>query len=495
MNKLMKTGIFLICILPSQFLSAQEKKISELTKDDFVADFELAMNILKKTHPNPYKFKDSLAFNHQADSLRQELEKNPTFPAFLKIMNSSMIPDVHLSASVSEKNEEEWHKASTFFPYPVIIERGRMFINIQGKPVPFGSEVVSINGITTKQILKEFDKFSLSDGYIATGSDRNTWQFQRLFSLIYPPAKFYDLHYLQDGSSKVLKARLTAANATIATHNQQQLRYFPINILQQSDAVYDEFYEKEKTGVLTVNTFQLNEAKAYESFSAFFKEMNKRDYKNVIIDIRNNGGGDPAISSLLYSFLSHGKFENRYNFRTRTLELPYSSYLIDHDSRGLSEEDIKARKNFFYQRFDKDSSGIYIGNNRLNEGFLTDYPQDKDAFHGHVYLLTGGGTVSAATYFATLVQRNKRGHIIGKETGSGKASTAAHSFDTYRLPGTNSTIKIPLMEIFFFDAKEDNGRGVIPDTAVPIEKYIHYVRQKKDPELSLTFEIIKKALK
>ncbi len=220
--------------------------------------------------------------------------------------------------------------------------------------------------------------------------------------------------------------------------------------------------------------------------------MNKRGYKQVIIDIRSNGGGNPGISALLFSFLTAKPFHNVYNYRTRTIDIAYPEYAIADGNRKLSDDDIRSNKNFLYQRFDKDSAaGTYIGNARLKEGQLENYPPDKDAFSGNVYVLTGGGTVSAATYFASLVQKNKRGLIVGKETGSGEQATTAAWFLNYLLPRTKSVLTIPITELYFFNSTTDNGRGVIPDKEVPMEKFIGFVRRSEDPELSYTMELIR----
>ena len=218
--------------------------------------------------------------------------------------------------------------------------------------------------------------------------------------------------------------------------------------------------------------------------------MNRRGYQHVIIDIRNNGGGNPAISALLYSFLATQSFPNIYNYRTRVIDISYPEYAVADGQRKLSDEDVRNNRNFLYQRFNKDSiSGRYIGNERLKEGMLENYPPDKDAFKGKVYVLTGGGTVSAATYFATLVQKNRRGLIIGKETGSGEQSTTAAWFLNYLLPNTKSILTVPMAELFFFNSTTDNGRGILPDKEVPMEKYLSYIRETTDPELAYAMEL------
>ena len=243
--------------------------------------------------------------------------------------------------------------------------------------------------------------------------------------------------------------------------------------------------------VITVNTFSLSEENAYKEFSSFFKDLNQRKYKNVIIDVRHNQGGSPAISALLYSFIAKKSFANQYTYKTKNIRLAYPEYIIGENGNKLSEEYIRSSNDYMYQRFDKDSiSGFYIGNARLNEGLISNFPPDKDAFKGNVYVLTGAGTISAATYFASLVKKNERGTLIGKETSSGVDATTAAWFVTYELTKTKSTLSLRLSEIYFFNATHDSGRGLLPDQEVPIKSFIKYMLEDKDPEMTYTLEKI-----
>jgi hypothetical protein len=45
----------------------------------------------------------------------------------------------------------------------------------------------------------------------------------------------------------------------------------------------------------------------------------------------------------------------------------------------------------------------------------------------------------------------------------------------------------------FFNASTDNGRGVMPDREIPLEKFVSYIQATKDPELTYTFELIQSA--
>ncbi|MCW3466456.1 S41 family peptidase [Chitinophaga nivalis] len=482
-------GIALLCCTLQ--VAAQDKKIAALTKEALLTDFDLIVNILKQQHPNLYKFTDSVSFAHQTDSLRKVIAQQPTLINFLQHLPNYLVKDVHLSLNLSDDYEKELNATLQYFPYPVVIERDRVFINIKGAAIPYGTELISINNIPVKKVLDELAVHAYSDGYITTGTDRIARNFQFYFSLHTQKNQPYQVAYKETGTNKTRQITLPAVDPTTAYHATSQA-VLPVNVLQRAYHIYDNFFDASQTGLLTVNTFSLNESAAYKEFSQFFREVNKRQYKQVIIDIRNNGGGNPAIAALLYSFLAKAPFRNVYNYRTKTISISYPEYATDDNNRRYSEEDIRSDKNFYYQRFDKDSTGFYVGNNRLKEGLLEDFPPDKDAFHGDVYILTGGGTVSAATYFASLVQKNQRGTIIGKETGSGVAATTAAWFITYLLPGTQSRLSIPRAELYFFNATTDNGHGILPDQEVPLSSFIRYMQAGKDPELSYTLEVLRK---
>lgn len=469
---------------------AQIKELPELKKEGIIADFKLAMDILKKQHPNPYKFIDSASFDRRVDSLLSLAGRQEDVFSLLQYSPIQLIRDVHTNLRFSDDNSREMISNIRFFPFPVLIERGKIFVNIKGGDIPFAAEIISVNGQSAKEIIASLSAASYSDGFISTGTDRVYNNFQTLLSMQHPFAQRYEIGYLDAGAKSVKTIKLATLSPSPSVH-ANKMAVMPVNQLARSYWIYGCYDDQIQTGTLTVNSFNLQEAYAYKEFSAFFKEVKKRGYKNVIIDIRNNGGGNPGISALLYSFLAPKAFQNEYNYRTKTIELAYPEYAVS-QGRKMSGEDLLNNKQFLYQRFDKDSaSGFYVGNARLKEGQLENFPPDKDAFNGDVYVLTGGGTVSAATYFASLVQRNRCGLIIGKETGSGENATTAAWFNTYLLPNTKSVLTVPMSELYFFNSQEDNGHGVFPDKELPLEKFITYMKGTQDPELNYAMDLIK----
>lgn len=489
MKFISKTGFTALLAVYGLNSTAQLKELPELKKEDLISDYRLAMDILKKQHPNPFKFVDSADFDKKVDSLMKLAEAQDNVFSVLQYSPIQLVRDVHTNMQFSADNNRDMISNLKFFPFPVLIEKGKILVNIKGESLPYAAEIVSINKQSAKAIIESLSSASYSDGFITTGTDRVYSNFQTTFSLRSHYAKSYDIEYIDTGSKSPKKITLAALKPSPGVHSSNQAA-MPVNQLARSYWIYGSYDDDTKTGTLTVNSFNLQESYAYKEFSYFFKEVNKRGYKNVIVDIRNNGGGNPAISALLFSFMAPKSFQNVYNYRTRNIELSFPEYAVT-QGRKMSDEDIRNNKQFLYQRFNMDSTtGFYVGNARLKEGQLESFPPDKDAFKGNIYVLTGGGTVSAATYFASLVQKNKRGLVIGKETGSGENATIAGWFLTYQLPKTKSILTVPMSELYFFNSTTDTGRGIMPDKEVPMEKFVSFMQKSQDPELSFTMELI-----
>lgn len=470
---------------------AQLQPFTGFTRQDLKDDFIYATDLLKKQHPNPYKFTDTATFNRRLDSLMNRLDQDPSLMSALRYSPVQLFNDVHLKLDYDEERVIDVFYGIHHFPLATTTFKDKIIVNAKGEPIPFGAEILSINKKTAASLLSEIGYATYSDGFIRTGSDRTGVNLSLFISLVFPEATSYEVVYKEYGAKNTVTTQLKAVDAKTGYHNRN-LGELPFNTFLKRAYVTKEYLDKESTAVLTVLTFMLQENAMYKELSDFFAEVKKRNIKNVIIDIRSNGGGNPNMSALLYSFVALKPFDNVFNYRTKNIDIHDPENLLNGYGTKMGEEEIKQTANFLKQRFDYDSSaGFYYGNARLTEGSIVNYPPDKNNFKGDVYILISGGTVSAATYFAALVKNNKRGVLVGTETGSGEASTTAAWFNTYTLPKTKSRLTVPMSEIYFMKAKEDNGRGCQPDKELTFGQFQQYIRAGKDPEIQYTLDLIR----
>ncbi len=481
----MKTLLFSIILLFFIPCISQTLIIDELTLDDYLTDLSLLNQLIKKQHPNPYKIiseKEQLKEKKHAIAL---LKKTPTYPNFLKCINR--IGDGHLAYSLPEEFTSDMIEKSSFFPFPVFVKDHKIFINIKSKLLPYGTEITKIQDITSHELVDRMNKHIHGDNNNMTKTASElTSSFPIYFSnLIERNPKTFKIEYL-DLKTKKLKTKTLSSINYYELYRINKLCILPINKLEKESTIHPHYYKEQKTGVLTVNTFNLTENYAYDKFSKFFKRVNKEKYNNIAIDLRNNEGGDPNIAALLFSFITDSNFKNIFNYRTSNIKIEKENLLNDHGN-PVGEDEVRGFENFLYQRFNETKDGLYIGNDRLKEGVLENFPADKDNFKGNVYLIVGGKTFSAAVYFTKLFKDHNRGKIIGEETGGNENSTFAGYFLTYKLPKTKLQVRIPITELFF-DKNITSKHGIIPDNKIPIQKYLEYSLLEKDPEIQFLFD-------
>lgn len=143
----------------------------------------------------------------------------------------------------------------------------------------------------------------------------------------------------------------------------------------------------------------------------------------IIIDLRNNGGGDPSAVQLLCSlFIDEGLPLNRIEWRTE---------------EGPKSEDF----------------------NTLS---LTELPEEKRLLDKKIYVLIGPNTFSAAEEFSNNMKVLGRATIVGEPSGGG-----AHPGDIFKI-SNDLTIFIPTgRAINPIQQGNWEGDGIIPDHMIP----------------------------
>lgn len=141
------------------------------------------------------------------------------------------------------------------------------------------------------------------------------------------------------------------------------------------------------------------------------------DSDAIIFDLRDNGGGVPAMVSYLESFL----FDK-------------STHLND-----------------VYYRKD----------NEVHQFWTLPFLQGKHIAKAPVYVLTSKNTFSAAEEFAYTLQSLKRATVVGETTAGG-----AHPYDTIIID-SHFTVEVPFARSINPVTKRDwEGTGVVPDVTV-----------------------------
>jgi len=150
---MIKKGLLLIALLMSSSVVFGQKKYSELTKEDYLNDFDILINIIKNQHPNPFRSINAKEFDKKVVEIRKNLEENPSYATFLLSNPIPLIHDAHSSLSTDTTIFEDFTKETTFFPMNTIVYEGKVFVNQHNPNIPVGSIITSVNDVNSKSYL------------------------------------------------------------------------------------------------------------------------------------------------------------------------------------------------------------------------------------------------------------------------------------------------------------------------------------------------------
>lgn len=477
---------WMILILTFSSFAYAQQDLTTLTKKDYLDDFDFLVEVIKKQHPNPYRFISEKEFNKKVDGLRMKIQNKPSYINFILSNPAVLVKDVHFSVSPDGLLFRDVEQTMNFFPFCISLFNGKAYVNQQIKELPAGTEILRVNKEPIQDIIARLP--IPTDGAIPITELK---EFSVFLSLLYPDAKEYEVEYNHNGIPQ--KTSIKSVDYHSFYYNFAHA-VIPIDVVS-NERFIDGRKLNADTYVLTIKSFNLSEEYAYYFLNRIFEKIKKEGIKHLVLDIRGNSGGLLSNIPLYYSFIAKQKnFKNTYRYATKVIDIEIQKYLVDENERQITATDIASLNNFMNQRFDQvEDSAYYIGNNRLDESYVENYPQDRNAFQGEVVLLVDNGTISSAAYFASLFKENNRGSIVGTETGSCSNFTTAAWFLTYKLPNTGFTVNIPRSEIFFNDlARADNTecRGVIPDYTISHFEFQEGIVHTKDSELELAIQVV-----
>lgn len=195
---------------------------------------------------------------------------------------------------------------------------------------------------------------------------------------------------------------------------------------------------------------------------SLFKEANEKEIHNLIIDLRNNTGGDERTGKQLLWYLDGA--ENTKGFTTYVNVSDYFRQTVKKDYKKYNRD---------YQK----KYGTKIPNREINlneEMYGYDYFEDitqegspylLDAsipkFKGKVYVLIGSITFSAAQMLATTIADNRLAVTVGQPIGNKPSCQTGSSL--FKLPHTKKVVNLSYMYMERPDQSKDNEVTLFPD--------------------------------
>jgi C-terminal processing protease CtpA/Prc len=232
--------------------------------------------------------------------------------------------------------------------------------------------------------------------------------------------------------------------------------------------------------ILTIRTFASGPYRTTQiSFPYFlkktFRELSEKNIPYLVIDLRDNGGGEDLWGRLLFSYLMDKPFMY-YNF----LEVNRTTFsFLDHtDAPDIAKMLTKRTK--------KNERGTY---DILVHPNLGEQKPLKPTFQGKVYVLINGRSFSGSGETTSLMHYHKKAVFVGEECGAGYYGNTSGIMPTLTLPHTKLRIRIPMVRYHMAVSGYDYpDRGIIPE--YPFSRSLEDHLKGEDTEMEYVLRLI-----
>lgn len=436
---------------------------------DLIKDVEFIHQKLKANHPNLYWYISKKELDKKFDSLKISFNRSLTSMQFRgKLMSVlSVIGDGHilvvrnLSELDSIKGEEKNNinnSLITLLPITIKVIDDKLYLvsnNSNDTTIKVGSEILSINNISSFLIIKK-----LTDSYIASDGYNKTFKTEFLNSTKGTlDEAYYNDYPITDSlvlllNHKGLIKKYTVSKKAISIDTIEFKRN---NFTDQTTFEYNG--PSGNLAKLIVGQFARGDNQFYDTF---FSEIKKSKINTLIIDLRNNPGGDVERVKKLFSFL-----------------ISKPTPFLEKDGKGYISKDFKN----------------FLARNQITEAkYKNDFepvkPNDSLNFKGKIYVLINGGSFSGASILPANLKAFKNVTFVGSETGGGQNGCTAYIYDYLTLPTSKLSLRYGLIAIKNPIQSKTKGRGVMPD--IEIKYTLQDYLNKKDLEMDWVLKDIKK---
>src|ERR1700744_896334 len=419
MKNLLKKLILVFILIPKAFHGNCQESL-KYTPGQLKEDYSIFRKALETTYPSLYRFTDSVIMTKYLDDNFKSLDHPESEIEFYKLIDltCAKINDEHLIPQPSKAYYHSLQNTHHYLPFSLKIIDRRFYVLKTAQtngPIPIGSEILSINGRSVEEILNILLPTIPSDGYQQTFNIRHLEDYSmteedNLFDLNYPifieDTATYRIEFI-DKDDKSKKKTATLAGLDFKSYKNF---FYGRNKLVAPLAFK---YLKKDVAYLRISSFlgwHRNRFKQdfYKLYDSVFTALKLNHTQNLILDLRNNEGGDGTGEKLLSYLITHPY----RHFASAEIKFTGYSSIADYLENG---KDV-----FFADSLaDRTNAGLYrVKKQDYQYLDLVDKQQpDINCYKGNLYVLINGASGSQATVVASLLKGNGRGVFIGEESG------------------------------------------------------------------------------
>jgi hypothetical protein len=480
----MKTGLAILFFLitPLGLFGQNDSAYSKKHPSKLLLeDFDYLVNALEKTHPGLYWHTDTAEFINWMGFLRETIRNTDSlteteFYRKAALLNFA-ISCAHTSIDFSGKHEQWWKQKALLLPFNIITLNGKYYVyqNYSNDTLlDVGSEIIAIDGRPINEIIDIIFQYIPADGH---NSSRRKNVLKTGFYF------YYSLAIKESAPTYKIKCTPKGLNnSTITT--VKGITYKTLNEKRSSlkkpiSPIHFSLIDSVDAGILKIATFRKDlfekEGVDFEkTLDSVFNVLKEKNTGNLIIDLRDNGGGLSEYGAALISYLSPQPFVYCKNQWLTTDSLfSFMEYDIPETFLGFPAGIVKEDNGYKWKKH----SVLGTRQNKPNY------------FNGRVYIITNGRCASTTVEVVSLAKTYKLAKIVGEEAGGSYKGNTSGVTGTVVLPHTKLVVSIPLVR-FEMPVDPLNSSGLLPDYNIKptIEEWL----MGTDTEMETVIGLIKK---
>lgn len=465
---------------------------SPLSGPALLADVDVLQQAYAALHPGLYRYATEPQVAQRFAALRAELAHGATLgQAYLAI--SRLTASVRCGHSFPNFVNQPAPIQQALFPGERLLPfhfrwlQGRMVISRNGSDQPGlvpGTEVLSIDGVASAQILAALMSVARADG--SNDAKRVAQMELQAFARIEAFDVYLPMLFPQISANPMLQVRTPGANAPRALRVSgidaaQRNAMAPQRARDSAAPAWTLTMDSTDLAILRMPDWALYESRwDWHAFLArSFARLAERRVRALVIDLRGNEGG-LDVGSVLLGYLAAGEVAVppvRNLVRYRRLPDALASSVTTWD-RSFRDWGTRARA------YDARFYALDSPRGAAAQAYL---PLRTPHFAGQVFVLTSAENSSATFEFAQQVQRNGLATLVGQPTGGNLRGINGSAFFFLHLPNSQIEVDLPVVGQFPISAQPD--RGVLPD--VPVHITAQDLQDGRDAEMDVVRALLR----
>lgn len=460
--------------IESQLISPEKIKedLANLYRGLQSGHYNLYVNLSKEEYDAAYK--------RLIKQVIQPMTKLDIQIMFLKFVALGKIAHAKIDLPVSDYRAFR-EKGGKTFPLYVKTLNNKVYVteSYAKSTIVLGSQIVSINHEPINEFLRGLRQFLSADTDIMANGFIEFY-LPILMWLEYGEQDSYQVELVSPSGKRtnsriesVTQIEMEAANQETEGGNVQYLQLG----MERTARMLDSGIAYLRPGPFYNTDVKAKDVWDAKTFNKFINEsieqFNQHKARALIIDLRNNPGGNNSFSDHLIQ-----KFATKEFSFTSSFSVKVSPEAINANNQRL---DINPSDKISF------SAKIAKEYHKREAGDIFEYPiektQPKRVFTKPVYVLINRHSYSNAVLVAAIIQDYNLGKIIGEETSD--LATTYGAMEHFVL--SHSKLKVGFPKAFIIrPSGDDSIRGVVPDIAIktPI------LESANDPVLQRTLELV-----